>query len=438
MFIYHKMYNDAVHEFYRGRYPVLPFLKDRNSTMLIHISHTDMDGVMCTAITNKFLTNVPHVKSHVPMFVQTKNIRASGQDVVDVDIADAVFSIIENRARVNTESVVLLITDLGQVSVNHVRSIIRERSSELEQRITSVIVIDHHQTPVQNNDLRPEDIVYIIPGHSATYLYHQILLASACSFSRNNALSDYWDFRPIMDILVNAVNDHDIGKIFTGWGRGISVEDTPLSFRLSLYFNYCVELHRSYYFEQMIEGIVQFCMRPVSSTDNNSEHTINYDQCNDYDHIMDVVIDRILMYIPGFNRNIRKKYEDLLVNYNKFITGIEQYASNYDYSLVREALGIDESENPKLNVYVDDPDHSISGFTQICSRIGASYPDVLLIGVFPQRMSVEFRCAHVEAGKSDCYRIAKRNGGGGHLNASGCPITEEQLHTICPWMKNSG
>lgn len=432
-------------------------------TSRILLSHNDLDGYGCNVVMRCSEYNLGDDDCSKIVYMNTASLNKDLYDKIaniiytkTAEIHDQVFMGFYARTCIcaNTSSTFtpptgnlqLLITDLGGLEVSRLAQIAIDNAAENVN--VQIMVIDHHRSiyledtnfedsenvvqfskdgivtkaiaRYDNDDASVSVYMYINNESSATRLLDDMLreahrsgLYADCS---NDAIVTMYENLYAFSF---AVSRYDTGN----WGNWIIDKTDPIrSFNNDIDVAVILNNYWSWSYRRHNCGIVN----AMTSFVDNLCQIIRYDVSLDNDILQQIYSNLLNMThrYDEFVKRIQKVPQEIDGTYIVYSNDNGKVRIDYDRCIDNVFVIIDSPDDPK------DVDHSYpySMFAKryletIYYKNTDRHPASLMVRVNLKYNSIDMRSYGThDYDTVNCYKIAKANGGGGHLGAAGFPM----------------
>ena len=443
---------------------------DTYRNVLIHITHTDLDGYGCAAIMKshaKLLEGncIPCYKEYDDVYrTLTNQLGSAVYAVIDEALRTALD---EQTASYFKVSFTVLITDIGSISLNEavdrVNAIMEEYHSKYElsqyfEHKVNVVIVDHHKNPHHprfNNGSMPGTIddsaidcagcrldyatgLYVsCQNVSATYLLNYLF-----SHTLHNTYNDFIDEADVLtrsEEVAGIISRYDTGN-FGRWRLPDEMVNNPDTAAILKYVSDETKLNTALY-----------KMKNEEYAKGNREAYEFYDILAKY--IVEGESYRKRLYTEELAQNLLTT----TIEYNDFVSNLRYVDIQFNKQCELGNAVIGDQRVPVVlqllapidHIYVAFDEHRpdtkgypfftyakefMSSFRAEAAKQNTKFSDILVVRVNTiideDEKIKKIIVSLCSDGSVDCVKLATHNGGGGHRNAAGftayeAPKTED-------------
>ena len=421
-----------------------------NNKDVIHITHTDLDGYGCGVISDVISATYR---------IENRTDNGTFTRVHTNELNDKVYRVITDQVNVavcsnENRRIVVFVTDIGGV---HLGRIVKDLGTKYRNRIT-LVVMDHHVNPNYDDAFKGmvkdqpayigDDAIYFIGEHhkNATGIYMSCRNVSATylmfyMFSKMCGKQYTPEYLIRMEEIAGIISRYDTGN-FGNWvvdDEAILNSPEITDGVKDLIFN-AVSQETT-----LNSALYMYKDKDLNNPDSNSvqDTFINTLSCyirgitNDYDRI--VYNNELAMRLIDMNKqyiefkNLLKS--DFSVCDTTVLFGTDVYSETERHDLSLDVTGILSPvhmdllyiQDSKINDVKDKYPFFIFA-KEYMREAGLKRPLIVRISYIMDKYDTTSvkKCVYslCSNGYVDCARLARLNGGGGHMNAAGFTMYE--------------
>lgn len=390
------------------------FVKERNEHVKrVHISHDDLDGYGCTAIIKIMSEEEDRISgSHSKTPITYINIDAPSK--ISSVIRDCVDTVISQGFDKEHDLLYFMITDIGSVNPDIFREI-----NDVYGVTCAYVLVDHH-VRVYNGDEDKMEVVqtpdgkinkirgyyFVYTGLAATYIISDIYerihnaMSDGMSIQRinlpgNETAANSYDLsnkllvdrtrKAIRDV-ADCINKYDTGK----WGKWYNLSNaSEVAPEVLLQMAFTWFKDHGYDFSDVLVNVI----KDVNDTQG---------------------------WYSEWSEHVLENYNKLTMYMDRFVKGMKEYHTISTLGVCIDGLCMPFGINIKYYIIRNKETDDLGGCFSLISReiLDSTNTDLLILIDYVEK-TVSLRSS--ENGVN-CARIARANGGGGHIRAAGFPI----------------